>query len=135
MNYMSEVAKMLGVELDEEFEIKMPNETCHAIAKFTNGGLKIINHNVNSVWCFKDDVLEHLLTGCYTIKRKPWKPSIYDGYYYVDENGHVCSDPWVNSALDIVLYKVGNCYKTKKDAEKDKDKWIEFYESDKVLEV
>ena len=135
MNYMSEVAKMLGVELGEEFEIIMPNASCYANAMFTDVGVIITDHNVFDGVTWKPYVLGHLLNGKYTIKRKPWKPSLDEEYYYVDETGYACSDPWVDSALDFVFYKIGNCYKTKEDAEKDKDKWIKFYESDKVLEV
>ena len=41
MNYMSEVAKMLGVELEEEFKI---NDGSTNNFKLTNSGLFWLNH-------------------------------------------------------------------------------------------
>ena len=84
---------------------------------------------------WQQSALTNILNGNYKIKRKPWKPNIDDMYYYVDELGCICFDPWVNDALDLMFYKLGNCYKTKEDAEKDKDKWIAFYKSDEVLDA
>lgn len=134
-NYMPEVAKMLGVELGERFRIihvgsnKPINEYDYY---FTNKDIEI-DKEVKA--CSGEYLLTHLVYGDYIIKRKPWKPNLDDEYYYVDEYGYACSDPWVNFALDFVFYKIGNCYKTKEEAEKNKDKWIAFYASDEVLEV
>ena len=41
MNYMPEVAKMLGVELEEEFKI---NDDSTNKFKLTNSGLFLLNH-------------------------------------------------------------------------------------------
>lgn len=136
MNYMSEVAKMLGVELEEEFEIIFPApSSCHATAKFTDNGVKIIATDVYDVYNFNAYVLRDLLMGSYGIKRKPWKPKDDEIYYFVSENGDAFSDIWDDSYADIVLYKLGNCYRTGKEAEANRDKWIAFYASDEVLEV
>lgn len=137
MNYMSEVAKILGVELGERFHIKF------------NNGFNSKHHEDNEYYlcehgvkldkqdraCISSDMLLALIVGSVTIKKKPWKPNVDDQYYYVDEDGYACSDPWINSALDIVLYKLGNCYKTKEEAEANKNKWLSFYSSDEVMEV
>ena len=32
-------------------------------------------------------------------------------------------------------YKLGNCYRTREEAEANRDKWVAFYASDDVLEV
>lgn len=137
MNYMSEVAKMLGVELGERFHIKFNNgfnSNHHEDNEYylCESGVKLDKKNHA---CISSDMLLGILSGSISIKRKPWKPNLDDEYYYVDECGYACSDPWVDSALDFVFYKIGNCYKTKEDAERNKDKWIAFYESDEVLEV
>ena len=133
MNYMSEVAKMLGVELGEEFYIKeQPDMKC----TLYNDGLYV--YPVADKICSLPScaqTLHSLLTGQISIKRKPWKPNLDDMYYYVDELCCISSDPWVNDALDLMFYKLGNCYKTKKDAENDINKWKAFYASDEVLEV
>lgn len=136
MNYMSEVAKMLGVELGEEFEIIFPAaSSCHATAKFTDNGVEVITTDVYDVYNFKAYVLRDLLMGSYYIKRKPWKPNKGDIYFFVDANGLSDYEKYYNDPFDIMCYKLGNCYKTKTEAENDSHKWIDFYASDEVLEV
>ena len=131
---MEAVARILGVEMGEEFEIVMPNKNCCVRAFFRVDGLAFVEHNVSSEVSWKPYVLQHLLTGLYTIKRKPWKPSIDESYY------HVCSEyidryVWRGDDIDTTFYKIGNCYKTHEEAEVNRDKWIAFYASDEVLEV
>ena len=136
MNYMSEVANMLGVELGEEFEIIFPlNDNCHATAQLNNKGLYIVQHNIANQDFWHLTALTSLLNGTYKIKRKPWKPEDGECYHFVDECGLTVWDTWGSSYEDILLYKLGNCYKTRQDADKDAAKWLEFYKSDEVLEV
>ena len=129
-NYMAEVAKMLGVELGKEFEC-------------SNGYKYVLNEGgiVESKYIDKfstntfSSVLVALLNGKLTIKRKPWKPKKDDLYYYVDQEGFVISNRWYNSYTEVLLYKLGNCYRTSEEAEANRDKWVAFYTSDEVLEV
>lgn len=123
-NYMSEVAKMLGVELGEEFKIGNDDYV------LMNDGLINISNNSNSTVVFTN-----VLNGTYTIKRKPWKPSKNRTFYFIDEDGFVCQDEWINCWSDIILYKIGNCYKTAAEAEKYRAEWLSFYKSDVLLEV
>lgn len=64
-----------------------------------------------------------------------WRPSYRETYYLVAKNGIVLSSVWYNHAFDLMTYKLGNCYRTKEEAEMDRDKWIAFYVSDEILEV
>ena len=137
MNYMSEVAKMLGVELDEKFELKSQNDSCYTLAMFTDDGLKIIETNISDQCFWKPYALENLLKGNYIIKRKPWKPQENKEYWCVDADGTVCEFVFFNSvdADHMNYYKLGNCYRTKEAAEANRDKWIAFYKSDDVLTI
>ena len=62
MNYMSEVAHMLGVELEEEFKI---NDDSTNKFKLTNSGLFFLNHV--GVWGSCDHKLTQLLNGKHEI--------------------------------------------------------------------
>lgn len=99
-NYMAEVAKMLGVELEEEFEI--PEYSSYKF-KITTSGIQVcIDHlwkaNMPTASC----ALEKLLEGIYIIKRKPWKPKDRDAYFYVDKNG----DVYTNTCLKkMILFR------------------------------
>lgn len=135
MNYMSEVAKMLGVELGERFKINFdiynsrnPNFDYYLSDK----GVVL---DQDGFGCSSNDVLCGLLYGNYTIRRKPWKPKMKEKYYFVDEIGYTYANEWASAYDDIILYKLGNCYRTSEEAEKNSAKWIEFYSSDEVLEV
>lgn len=133
-NYMAEVAKLLGVEIGEEFQI-CGNGV--ATVKLTEDGLKIVTmlgpliNNANEI------CLTKLITGKYKIKRKPWKPKYGDHYWAVsaDPTEHFHFIKWEGSPSDYSNYKLGNCYATMEAAKVNKSKWISFYESDEVLEV
>ena len=130
MNYIPEVAKMLGVELGKEFEC-------------SNGYKYVLREDgiIESKYIDKvstntfSSALVALLNGTLTIKRKPWKPKKDDLYYYVDQEGFVISNRWYNSYTEVLLYKLGNCYRIREEAEANHEKWVAFYASDEVLEV
>ena len=125
-NHMVEVAKMLGVELGEKFDVDPYNVTYVLL----DDGV----HNVSSgLLC--PDSLTSLLSGKWIIKRKPWKPKDDEEYWLVNQCGNVISLNWIDNFLCITNYKIGNCYRTKEEAEANRDKWVAFYASDEVLEV
>lgn len=129
-NYMSEVAKMLGVELGEEFEI---NEYHGSTFTLTDSGLSMsCKHDFED---FTPIALSFLLKGKFTIKHKPWKPKDRELYYYIAPEG-ILYDSFCSDDLSHVnMYKLGNCYRTREEAEVNRDKWVAFYASDEVLEV
>ena len=135
-NYMEEVARLIGVELNEEFELVFdPNSTCHATIKLTTDGVKIIKTDVYDIFNFKSNLLEHLLKGNYGIKKKPWKPKYDEKYYSIGVDGNVENNAWLNDTIDRTLYKVGNCYHTAEEARINCIKWKEFYDSDEILTI
>jgi hypothetical protein len=124
MNYMAEVARMLGVEIDENFECKENGYTyC-----LTENGLTCNGS-------YASDILTMMLNGGIEIKRKPWKPQEDDEYYTVLKDGSVVLRYWDDCTHQINSYKIGNCYRTKEEALANRDKWIAFYASDDVFEV
>ena len=134
-NHMAEVAKMFGVELGERFKLVDADFQYAFDYYLSEDGIKI---DKEGTVC-NQDLLKDLICGEYSIKRKPWKPKYGDAYFYVDNNGFIRKGLWYKNIYPIMydktLYKLGNCYRTKEDAEANKDKWIKFYESDEVLEV
>jgi hypothetical protein len=130
-NHMQDVAKMLGVELNEEFKI---NDDGVAV-KLTENGLEIVNTPGKLIDNVKHICLTNLLTGEYSIKRKPWKPKHNEIYFYVYSDGVVTDLEWHNCEWDFANYKLGNCYRTAQEAETNRDKWKAFYASDEVLDV
>lgn len=136
MNYMSEVAKMLGVELGEEFEIIFPNSSCRATALLNSERLYIKNHNLVNQDMWQLSALTNILNGTYTIKRKPWRPKVGEIFWHINYCGETQCWRWENGVGDYLnYYKLGNCYSTAEEAKANHDKWVEFYKSDEVLEV
>lgn len=69
MNYMEQVAHMLGVELDEEFVV--PDSGL--IYKFTDSGLLMKYYTPNVMWLYNNNMLRCLLNGeCTLTKFKGW---------------------------------------------------------------
>ena len=126
MSYMAEVAKMLGVELGQYFEIYR----CSGHYFLSYSGLYHVESGFES-----EKMLSNLLSGEYKIKHTPWKPNYGEHYFRVNRTGAVCKEQWYGDSLDILYYKLGNCYKQSFLAEANRDKWIAFYQSNEVLEV
>lgn len=134
-NYMKDVAKMLGVELGEQFNIDCCGE-CSSdnsyIYHLSNDGVVLDKKGYS---CISADVLSKLILGEWKIKRIPWHPNSYEMYYFVNADGDVDNFTWAACTTDLNLYKLGNCYRTPQEAEANRDKWIAFYASDEMLEV
>ena len=114
MNYMPEVAKILGVEVGEEFDILI-NET----EMLVHGPYKIIdNAIVDYVGCKTKDLLYGLLTGEYTLQKRPWRPKDKEQYWCVNTDGKVDTTTlYVTNSYDLALLNMGNCFPTKEAAE------------------
>lgn len=133
-NYMADVAKLLGVEIGEEFQICGNGE---ATVKLTEDGLEIVTILGPLIDHANEVCLTKLITGKYKIKRKPWKPKYGDYYWAVSANpiDSLCYIEWEDTPSDYSNYKLGNCYQTMLEAKENKNKWISFYASDEVLKV
>ncbi|MBQ8298423.1 MAG: hypothetical protein IJX99_01105 [Clostridia bacterium] len=57
---------------------------------------------------------------------KVWTPKVSEKYWCIIPSGYVDFDTWANNCLDIDRYQIGNCFKTKEEAEKVVEK-MEIY--------
>ena len=116
-NLMPEVAKLLGVEIEEEFRIKKYDNRKF---KFYKDGLKMKwdrenEWNINNTW------LMGLYTGEDEIVKLPWKPKNNEQYWTVEEDS-IFYDSWDNNMMDYSYLKLGNCFRTKEEAEANADR-------------
>lgn len=125
MIYMEQIAKMFNVEFGENFCVQGYQDVYH----FTLRGL-IDSHGEEHPM-----ILNSILCGRVDVYVKPWKPERTEVYYYVNNCGFVDSEHWEFCSFDLGNYKIGNCYKTEKEAERNIDKWVEFYNSDDVISI
>lgn len=121
VNYMREIAGLLGVELGESFKIGDDN-----IGKYHNyyrlteeNGVETSDNN--DVWeVATAGALKRLIMGEFRIVKLPWKPQ-EDEKYYVP---FIATKPinmydehyWENDDVDIERYRMGLVCKTEEEA-------------------
>ena len=112
-NYMADVARMLGVELGEEFNVSSCGQTLY---KLTEDGLSCL---VCDKWVEQADfAFMALIKGKYKIIKLPWEPKNGDMYYYPESNfTGVSWYKWANDSVDFALKEMGMAFRTKEECE------------------
>lgn len=111
-NYMADVAKLLGIELEEEFMVTEDD----SIYKLTKDGLEYKSDDGN--WYYANDVFLNLLDGTIEIVKLPWRPKKGDEYYYPGEGfNNVCRALWGNTVFGIAYKEAGLIFKTYEECE------------------
>lgn len=108
-NYMQDVARMLGVELEEEFKI----DSSDTIYKFYKNGLCF---QCGGAWLRADSNLTDLIKGASKIVKLPWRPKRGE-VYCRPTNGFedVDFDNWDNHPIDFALKEAGMIFKTEEE--------------------
>lgn len=114
MNYMKQVAEMLGLEWDEEKQCSEEFNISNTISnpcKITSKGT--FNKFNSPVTC-----LYAILTGEVQIQKLPWKPKHGEKYYYacIDHVDLYDDSYWSDCKTDILRHKAGLIYHTKEEA-------------------
>ena len=104
MNCMPEVLKMLGVEVNELFNIK--GGEC-------NPYLFDEEHNLlDAEYYVRNGLIRGLIIGSLEIEKLPWKPKDGENYWCVIANGDKVKVLWCGYMKDFYLYNAGNCFRT-----------------------
>lgn len=110
-NYMADVARMLGVELGQEFKIKDD----HYIYKLIEDGL--VQESDGNQW-LTTAILLKLLRGNVEIVKVPWQPKDGEHYYFpAADFQYSCPAAWHNSPIDFALKEAGMIFKTKAECD------------------
>lgn len=115
-NCMKDMAKMLGVEIGEEFRIKGIRPS--VLFKISERGL--VSHRLGSDdWATDELMLVRLLTGDFAeIIKLPWKPE-KDEDYFIPDITRMCNYSirvWNDEVNDEHLYQKGIVFKTAEEA-------------------
>lgn len=127
-NIMSQIAQMLGVEMEEDFKVDIATEG--EIFRITENGLELKKPESSSssfgdtnlqVWKTIPTSFVKLLTGEAKIVKLPFIPKQGDVYWSfyrstITDKWLVTSITWTNSVTDIAKFKVGWCYRTEREA-------------------
>ena len=110
MNYMKDVANILGVELDEEFLV----DDFDCRFKITDNGLLFYQ---DKDW--ERSMLQiDMLRGKSIIKKLPWKPKYTEKYYYpCVYTKKVSQFTWGCCTFEYSLLALGMVYRTQEEAE------------------
>lgn len=117
MNYYKKVAEMLGVELDEEFNLKgnYTGEINNCRYKITQEGLM---YNCGRMKWTRSNLLLSIINGTYSVAKLPWKPKNGDSYWRYGANSNLAiTQYWDTDGVDLTNWKIGNCFKTEEEAE------------------
>lgn len=110
---MQDVARMLGVELEEEFNIK----DSRVFYKIANKGLY---YKFNTTWYpSSNDLFVKLIMGKVEIIKLPWKPKVGDVYYrprdYHTAFSEAVTDFWRDTVNDFALKEAGMIFRTEEE--------------------
>ena len=111
-NYMTDVAKLLGVELEEEFKIKTHGKTLY---KLTERGLKCLT-TLNG-W-EENYIFVLLLCGKLEIEKLPRKPGYDETYYRPSEHfTNAVLTRWHDTPWDFAYQETGMLFRTAEECE------------------
>ena len=119
-NLIPEIAKLLGVEVGEEFKVKDEDGLTYRFTddglKITyNGGVEISNISTNSAFVA-------LVEGEDEVVKLPWKPKKGEGYwtfnvFFGSGKWAIASFAWGDEVFDKAVLKAGWVYRTREEAE------------------
>ena len=119
MNNWGKFAEMLGLELEQEFVLTDVdgNRKDKYTYKITEDGLLYKSPTFN--WAISSlGTIGKLLDGDVKAVPKPWKPKKREKYwYYSDTCKLAICVYWEDTARDLSFWKLGNCFKTREEAE------------------
>lgn len=103
-NRIDQILEMLGLELNEEFEIV---GRLYSTYKITESGL--VDYDGDNY----GEYIWGLLTGAYEIKKLPWTPKKGELFFFYDMNGIINNAPYTPySVFHKSLALLGNCART-----------------------
>ena len=118
-NFITEITKMLGVELGEEFKV-VYKTGFEIICNFTKEGVFV--HEEGCSGRYNKELLADIVCGKVEIVKLPWKPKQDETFYtfgiHATENKWVVvSVKWWDNVKNLALYKIGWIYRSQAEAE------------------
>lgn len=115
-NLILEIARMLGVELGEEFKVVYKTRF-EIICNFTMAGLFVHKGDSGK---YEKELLADIICGKAEIVKLPWKPKKGDVFYSFDftyGKWGVKPDMWAGAPCDYALLGESWVYRTRAEAE------------------
>lgn len=126
-NYMPEVARMLGVEIGEPFDVFDEDGEIKGCGpyRFTDETIVNCDDEGAPIW-----LLHYLLCGKNTLQKRPWRPKAGEKYWYCSaQDGCVY---WAifctGMTRDLAFLNMGNCFPTEEAAKAAVPEMLEKFE-------
>ena len=116
-NLIPQIAKMLGVEMGEKFNVKDIDDIDDWIqAYLTKDGLMLLDVYMHNGDAHK--YLARLITGKLEHRKLPWEPKHGESYYCPSIRQRKVMQPmWAGDTRDYALKAIDMVYRTKEEAE------------------
>ncbi len=128
MNLMPEILEKLGIEVGEHFDIEYDTGIKFRSYYFDED-YQLQNASLKNSSCDfankTDEELLDILYGKAIIRKKPWKPKNEEIYYYVKVDGEIGHYYCRKDAIDTTFLYMGNCFRTKEEAEAHKEEVLQ----------
>ena len=113
MNYYKKIAEMLGVELGEEFKVKLKSgKRSEQAYKFTEEGFVDTKYEIIDIFNFFE-----ILKGNVEIVKLPWKPKKGEAYWHYSKGWEQATfRKWEGTSDDLWTWKCGSCFRTEEEA-------------------
>lgn len=121
-NHIAEVAKLLGVEVGEVFQVDGDPSLKDCAFRFSDSDLQLSEViGDNDTWILANDSrLLGLLHGNLSISKLPWKPKINEEFYipsiHYNESSMATRLRWRDDNADTKFYQFGLVCKTREEA-------------------
>lgn len=120
-NKMMEVAKLLGLELGEIFQVGNDESLKNYYFRFTKIGLEFSKSEDDDIWITADSYkVFSLLRGELSIIKLPWMPLMEEVYYvpriYYDDSGMYSKCCCRGNNADNEFYQLGIIFRTPEGA-------------------
>lgn len=118
MNNWKLFAEMLGLELGQDFvltDVYGKRKDWYRY-EITENGI-FYKSKISEDWIRDKAIVEELLNGSIKAVPKPWKPKKGEQYWFYSYSlKHKYSNKWDGGNYDLLLWKVGNFFKTEEEA-------------------
>lgn len=119
MNYWKQFAEMLGLELGEKFELTYDDGTINEDTyKIEEDGFYYKNKQSEDWFAEPSTTINKLISGYCKAVPKPWKPKYGEKYWsYSFKSNKARYSLFGAYVEDYAIWKSGNCFRTKEEAE------------------
>lgn len=131
MNYMKEVAKLLGYEVGEEFNIILDNGDYSKFNPYRFTDNDLVDKLGNNITSY----IAYLVTGEYKIEKIPFVPkvgSIYWTYGTGIKQPYIEQFPWGNTCYDKERKLLGIVFRTEQEAKDYLPTWQKRLEGEEI---